>query len=73
MLVLLPSQPCSPNSCFTGERERLVGLGRGSVGWSSLISSSFLGEERFELGSGFVGEGVRLIDRPRTGEGGGGL
>lgn len=72
MLVLLPSQPCSPNSCFTGERERLVGLRMTSVGWSSLISSSFVGDT-FPLGDSLVGEGVRLTDRPRTGEGSGGL
>ena len=73
MLALLPSQPCSPNSCFTGERERLVGLRRQSAGWSSLISSSLLGEAALALGGSFAGEGVRRIDRPRTGEGSGGL
>lgn len=94
MLVLLPSQPCSPNSCFTGERERLiglkskswspdscftgecerlVGLTSKSVGWSSLMSSSCEGEGTFPLGGGLVGEGVRRIDRPLTGEGSGGL
>lgn len=52
MLVLLPSQPCSPNNCFAGERERLIGLeGDGAefsikelLPCSSLISFNFLGE-----------------------------
>lgn len=52
MLVLLPSQPCSPNNSFAGERERLIGLEGNAAEFSikellpcsSLISFNFLGE-----------------------------
>jgi len=53
MLMLFPSHPRSPNICFIGDRDRLIGVGD-SGDWSSLMSSKFL-----------VGDGVRMMLRPR--------